>query len=63
MVFSLGSRAPLTVARRRFRKLSAACVLILVAVGASPAYAADVVAGARTYQQAATVLGLSLIHI
>ncbi len=57
MVFSLGSRAPLTVARRRFRKMSAACVLILVALGVSPAYAADVVAGARTYQQAATVLG------
>ncbi len=37
--------------------LSAACVLLLVAVGASPAFAADVVAGAQTYQRAATVLG------
>ena len=57
MVFSPGSQAPLTMARRFVRMLSAACVLLLVGVGASPAFAADVVAGARTYQRAATVLG------
>jgi len=57
VVFSPGSQAPLTMARRFVRMLSAACVLLLVAVGASPAFAADVVAGARTYQRAATVLG------